>query len=314
MASRADRVVVVAVVAGRRPVRWRRAAAGESAHSSRAPSSRVHVVGSRFGGGLPVRRSGGRAPVRWSSSRLTTSRAPRRATLPHDFDPGSSGGRRSTPRDGALCREPGRLGAARLGRAGARSPGGRGRPVLVDRGGRRVRGPSSSRYRGAASPVRGARWLRPVLLGPERLGRPPSRVVAPVPLREYEGDPDPLRVGLADPPDRLDAPVGRPLAAAPAFGARPRDELLVPDDLDGLAPVPVPVLRRGRDPVAPWPLRAPVPRVPERAEPDEEPERDWRAGPAGLAGRAEAPDRDDWARRSGCEERGGTMRVYKCNT
>ncbi len=214
------------------------------------------------------------------------------------------------------------VGAARRGSGGPASgrPVGGGGPCwsIVEDDGFVV-----PRRPGTATPGRcvGGRWVRPVLVGLERLVRPPSRLVTPVPFRECEGDPEPVRVGLADPPDRLDALVGRPVAA-PAPVARPRDELLVPDDLDGLAPAPV--LRGGRDPVAPWPLRGPVPRIaaraeperaePERAEPDEAPERDWRAGPAGLAGRAEPPDRDDWARRFGCEERGGTSRVYKCRT
>ena len=263
MASRADRVVVrvvvVAVVAGRRPVRWRRAAAGESAHSSRAPSSRAHVVGSRFGGGLPVRRSGGRAPVRWSSSRLTTSRAldgPRCPTT------STRAVRAGGGHPLVMAHSAGNpVGAARLG-SGVPEPG---RPVGVD-------GPCSSiaeddgfvvrRRRGTAGLRR--RCAVPVGCGrccwnQSDWGGRPHGWSPLFPLREYEGDPDPLRVGLADPPDRLDAPVGRPLAD-PASGARPRDELLVPDDLDGLAPVPVPVLRGGRDPVAPWPLRAPVPR------------------------------------------------------
>ncbi len=173
IASRAERVLVrVGVVVAWRPFADRlRVTAGESSHSSR-PSSRVQAVVRRPGGALAGGCRGGLLSGRSSLSRSTTTRAPRRATLPHDFDPGSSGGRRSSVLGCALRRASSRRESDRSWRAGLRSPRGRGRSELAGRGGRPVRCASPSPRRGAWSRVRGARC---VLLAPR---------VRPDPVRE----------------------------------------------------------------------------------------------------------------------------------
>ena len=164
--------LVVAFVAGVVPVLrpWGRTGP-VSSHSSRAPSARTHAEG-RLGGAVPRRRSrssGKRAPrgdpdegsrCRPSSkspSRRVTSRAPRRATLPHCF------ARLGNGCSSSRVREEGR----------ARGPSPDGVRVVVRCGGRRAVAPGPRRSGpGAADP--GAAAGR----GPARRGCAASACVA----------------------------------------------------------------------------------------------------------------------------------------
>ncbi len=174
----------------------RPAAGAASCHSSRAPSSRRQAAG-LVGGAMVLRRSRSSAmlaPLRsvasWGASLRATSRAPRRATLPH-FRAWSGSGRSSSP-DGraavvALVAPP------VLGR-GVRS----GSPL------RRARGPPV-----LGAPVRWGRARSCWPACPEAFrGAPAPR--DDVPLLDERADP---LAGRADAPP---APLGRWRAGLPA--------------------------------------------------------------------------------------------------
>ncbi len=278
---------------------------GRSAHSL-APSSRTQPVFRVWldGGGPDVRRSGrflASAGAEAAACSRCTSRAPRRATLPHDF-----------VRDGSGC-------------SSSRVSRGRGPPGL--RPGDRAPVPSArlddlvgAPDRRGGGPLRRSSVARRGLLGLPASAAPVLEVGRP------------LRVAspgrLDDLPDPAPLPVRLPVRLAPAVPAPPVDDGRLrrspppltrgagrPRPVPPLARLPVPAAPGARPVplvlVRPVPLGRPVPSAAIRTTtagatgtgtaPAPVPPPDGRAGLPLRAGRA------DWARRLGRGELGGIL-------